>query len=186
MEEYSIDECFADLTGLRRVLRMNYTDIARRIKQDLDTELGFTFSAGLAPNKVVAKIASKWQKPSGFTAIQARDIHRYLASLAVEKVWGIGPQTAAYLQKQGIRTALQFARKSEQWVQSHLSKPFYEIWQEPNGRCILALETQPKTDYASVQKVKTFTPPSSDRAFVFAQLAKNIENACMKARRYRP
>src|SRR5712691_11040004 len=78
VEEYGIDECFADLTGLRRVLRMNYTDIARKIKHDLDTELGCTFAAGLAPNKVVAKIASKWQKPSGFTAIQARDLHLFL------------------------------------------------------------------------------------------------------------
>jgi len=55
VEEYSVDECFADLTGLRRALRMNYLDIARRIKSDLDKELGFTFSAGLGPNKVVAK-----------------------------------------------------------------------------------------------------------------------------------
>src|SRR5215475_12993556 len=67
VEEYSIDECFADITGLRRPLRMSYLKIAERIKRDLDAELGFTFSVGLAPNKVVAKIASKWQKPSGLT-----------------------------------------------------------------------------------------------------------------------
>src|SRR5438552_1874653 len=58
VEEYSIDECFADLTGLRRSLRMNYIEIAKSIKRDLDAELGFTFSVGLAPNKVVAKLAS--------------------------------------------------------------------------------------------------------------------------------
>ena len=63
VEEYSVDECFADVTGLRRPLRMSYIQIAERIKQYLDTELGFTFSVGLAPNKVVAKIASKWQSP---------------------------------------------------------------------------------------------------------------------------
>jgi DNA polymerase-4/DNA polymerase V len=51
VEEYSIDECFADLTGLRRPLRMSYIQIAEQIKKDLDTELGFTFSVGLAPNK---------------------------------------------------------------------------------------------------------------------------------------
>jgi DNA polymerase-4/DNA polymerase V len=54
VEEYSIDECFCDLTGLRRPLRMSYEQMAERIKQDLDTELGFTFSVGLAPNKVLA------------------------------------------------------------------------------------------------------------------------------------
>src|SRR5437667_7069089 len=63
VEEYSIDECFADLTGLRRPLRMSYLQIATRIQHELHTELGCTFSVGLAPNKVVAKIASRWRKP---------------------------------------------------------------------------------------------------------------------------
>jgi DNA polymerase-4/DNA polymerase V len=74
VEEYSIDEVFADLTGLRRPLRMSYEQMAAKIKHELDTELGFTFSVGLAPNKVLAKIASKWQKPSGFTAIPGHTI----------------------------------------------------------------------------------------------------------------
>src|SRR4051812_26108923 len=52
VEEYSIDECFADLTGLRRPLRMPYVEMAAKIKHDLDTELGFTFSVGLAPKEL--------------------------------------------------------------------------------------------------------------------------------------
>ncbi len=78
---------------------MSYLQIVERIKKELDTELGFTFSVGLAPNKVVAKIASKWQKPSGLTAIPGRELHRYLAKLPVENVWGIGPNTTALLQR---------------------------------------------------------------------------------------
>jgi DNA polymerase-4/DNA polymerase V len=166
------------------VLRLTYTEIALRIKRELDAELGFTFSAGLAPTKVLAKVASKWQKPSGFTAIQARTAHRFLAELAPEKIWGIGPQTAAYMAKLGLRTALEFAQRPDTWVRGHFSKPYVEIWQELNGRSVLAVETSFKTTYASIQKVKTFTPPSRDRAFVAAQLSRNIENACMKARRY--
>jgi nucleotidyltransferase/DNA polymerase involved in DNA repair len=67
VEEYSIDECFTELTGLRRPLRMSYEAMAARIKQDLERELGLTFSIGLAPTKVVAKIASRWYKPAGLT-----------------------------------------------------------------------------------------------------------------------
>jgi DNA polymerase-4/DNA polymerase V len=78
--------CFADLTGLRRPLRLSYEDIAAKLKQELDLELGFTFSVGLAPNKVVAKLASKWQKPSGLTVIPGRDIHRFLRILPVGTV----------------------------------------------------------------------------------------------------
>jgi DNA polymerase-4 len=85
VEEYSIDECFADLTGLRRPLRMSYEDMAHQIKNDLDAELGFTFSVGLGPNKVIAKIGSKWQKPSGLTVIPGRRIHIFLQDYPVEK-----------------------------------------------------------------------------------------------------
>jgi DNA polymerase IV len=184
VEEYSIDECFADLTGLRRPLRLSYEQMAAAIKHDLDTELGFTFSVGLAPNKVLAKLGSKWQKPSGLTAIPGREIHRFLEHLPVDKVWGIGPQTAALLAKHRIRTALAYARQPEAWVRRMMTKPFYEIWQELNGRLVMELALTPKASYQSIQKMKTFSPPSADRAFVFAQLSKNIENACIKARRY--
>jgi DNA polymerase-4 len=184
VEEYSIDELFADITGYRRAYRASYKQIAERIKHDLDRELGFTFSVGLAPNKVLAKVGSKWKKPSGLTAIAGRDIHVYLAQLPVEKVWGIGHNTTAFLAKHGIHTALQYAHASEQWVKANLTKPFYQIWQELNGQHVMKLDTKEKDSYASIQKMKTFRPPSSDAAFLFAQLSKNIENACIKARRY--
>lgn len=185
VEEYGIDECFADITGLRQVYRMSYEKIALEIKKAIDTELGFTFSVGLAPTKVLAKVASKWKKPSGFTPIPARTAHLFLKDLPVDKVWGIGPATSALLNKFGKRTALQFASESEQWVRYNFAKPYYEIWQELNGRPVYQLNLEAKTDYASIQKTKTFTPPSNDRDFVFSQLSKNIENALIKARRYR-
>ena len=185
VEEYGIDECFADLTGLRRPLRMNYIQMAERIQKELAVELGFTFSAGLGPNKIIAKLGSKWKKPSGLTIIPAKNIHFYLENLPVEKIWGIGGQTSAYLNKNKVFTALEFARLSEDWVRRKMTKPFYEIWQELNGRFVLPLETKEKDTYASIQKTKTFTPPSRDPLYVFSQLSKNVENACMKARRYR-
>ena len=155
------------------------------MKKALDAELGFTFSVGLAPNKVVAKMASKWAKPSGLTAIPGRELHHFLAKLPVEKVWGIGPHTTAFLQKHGIRTALEFAQRPEAWVKRSLSKPFLQIWQELNRQYIFELAIGEHDTYYTIQKVKTFTPASSDRAFVFAQLAKNMENACIKIRKYK-
>ncbi len=184
IEEYGIDECFADITGMRRVLRSSYSKIAQNIQDTLLKELGFTFSIGLGLNKVTSKIASKWKKPYGLTVIPKFNIAEYLRELPVEKIWGIGPNTSAFLNKQGIHTALEFARQSEGWILDHLTKPFLEIWQELNGKFVMPLVMTPKTSYATIQKTKTFTPPSNDPAFVFAQLSKNIENACIKARRY--
>jgi nucleotidyltransferase/DNA polymerase involved in DNA repair len=137
---------------------MNYITMPQKIKQELDSALGFTFSVGLAPNKVIAKLASKWKKPSGLTAIQARDIHLYLKDLPVEKVWGIGPQTSALLQKFGMRTALDCARRREEWVTKYLTKPEFEIWQELNGNSVKELQLKEKTTYATIPEGEDVHP----------------------------
>ena len=184
VEEYSIDECFADLTGMRRSLRMSYEAIAEAIKHDLDTELGMTFSVGLAPNKVLAKVGSKWKKPSGLTIIPANRIELYLRNLDIEKIWGIGRQTSAFLRQHQVFTALQYAQRPKEWIDAHMSKPYREIWQELRGDFVYPLNMEEKHEYQSISKTKTFTPPSNDKEFVFSQLSKNVENACIKARRH--
>ena len=184
VEEYSIDECFADLGGMRRVNRMGYPEIASTIKNDLERELGMTFSIGLSATKVLAKIGSKWKKPDGLTVIPLSDARQFLEKTLVEKILGVGPNTAAYLNKYGIRTAWEFSKKEEGWVREKLSKPFAEIWKELNGEVVNELNVEGRRTYQSIAKTKTFTPPSANPAFVFSQLSKNIENACIKLRRW--
>jgi len=185
VEEYSIDECFADLTGMRRTNRMSYPQTAEHIQRDLVNELGMTFSIGLSATKVLAKIGSKWKKPHGLTIIPLRDAEKYLANVATENVWGIGSNTSAYLRKFGVRTALDLARKDETWVRGRLSKPYIEIWSELNGEVRNELDIGGRKTYQSISKTKTFTPPSTDATFVYSQLSKNVENACIKARRWK-
>jgi DNA polymerase-4/DNA polymerase V len=185
VEEYSIDEAFVDLTGLRRSFHGPYGMIAKKMQDTIETELGITVSVGVSLSKVLAKVGSKYNKPHGLTIIPGRDIHIYLQKLPVEKIWGIGPNTAAFLRKFGIVTALQFARKDERFIQKHLSKPYLEVWHELNGRSVYPVVTESKSSYQSISKTKTFTPPSNNETFVFAQLSKNLENACIKARRYK-
>ncbi|HET9641442.1 MAG TPA: DNA polymerase IV [Candidatus Paceibacterota bacterium] len=184
VEEYSIDECFADLTGLRSRFHRPYPELAASIKADLDRELGMTFSVGVSATKTLSKIGSKWKKPSGLTVIPLRDAPLYLAKLAASAVWGIGPQTSALLASFGVRTALDFARKDEAWVRAHVAKPYVETWMELNGVVANELDLTGRQTYQSISKTKTFTPPSTDAAFVYAQLSKNVENACIKARRW--
>jgi DNA polymerase-4/DNA polymerase V len=155
------------------------------MQDTIQQELGLSVSVGVSLSKVLAKIGSKHRKPHGITMIPGREIHLFLEKLPVEKVWGIGPNTAAYLNKCGIVTALQFARKDENFVKKHLSKPYQEVWHELNGRSVYPVTTETKSSYQSISKAKTFTPASTDETFVFAQLAKNLENACIKARRYK-
>jgi DNA polymerase-4/DNA polymerase V len=112
VEEYSIDECFADITGLRRMHHKSYPAIAQAIQAELECELGMTFSIGLSATKTLAKIGSKWKKPCGFTAIPLRDKDAFLATLPVEKLWGIGPNTGALLRKYGVKATTKRKRKT--------------------------------------------------------------------------
>lgn len=184
VEEYGIDECFGELTGLRRKFHMSYEDIAQAIQKELTNELGITFGIGLAPTKVLAKVGSKYRKPNGFTAIPLSDREPYLTNTKIGSIWGIGPNTAAYLSQHGIVTALDFAQKSENWVQSMVNAPILAIWKELNGQVVHELVTESKETYQSIQKTRTFRPPSNDPGFLLAQLSKNVENACAKARRF--
>ncbi|MEI6650304.1 MAG: DNA polymerase IV [Candidatus Moraniibacteriota bacterium] len=184
VEEYGIDECFADITGWHRPLKTGYVGMAERIQEDLRRELGFTFSIGLASTKVLAKAGSKWKKPYGLTAIPNREIPTYLRKLPVGNVWGIGPCTTDTLVRLGIGTAFDLASSDDRRLDPFLSKPFREIRSELRGIPALPFDVGTRQTHYSVQKMKTFTPASNDPRFVFAQLAKNIESACMRARQY--
>jgi len=184
VEEYSIDEAFADITGLRRKYRDSYVGIAQSIKAGIKQELGIGITLGLSLTKVLAKVASKHEKPDGFTVIPGRAIPLFLRNLPVEKVWGIGHATAHYLSKLGVRTALEFARLPEAMVTRHFTKPGREIWTELRGESIYPVVLEEKSSYASISKTKTFAPPTTNREYLFAQLLRNVESACIKARRY--
>ncbi len=184
VEEYSIDEAFIDITGLRRLYHGSYEKIAHAIQETIEKELDITVSIGGSLSKVLSKVGSKHKKPRGITLIPGRDIHLYLKDLPVGNIWGIGPNTAALLQKLGINTALEFAKKDEDFIKRHLSKPYIEIWHELNGRSIYPVTREIKSSYQSISKAKTFTPPSKDETFIYAQLSKNLENACIKTRRH--
>ncbi len=184
VEEYGIDEAFVELTGLRQPMNMSYLQMAKKIKQEIQEELGIVVSIGLSSSKVLAKIGSKWDKPNGLTYIPGREINTFLAKTPIEKVWGIGPNTTGYMNQLGIYTALDFINRDQEYVERHFTRPHQDIWHELRGEKIYELVTEPKTSYASISKTRTFTPASSDRAFVYGQLLKNVENACIKARRH--
>lgn len=192
VEEYSVDEGFIDLTGLRPAYAKasagrrgnRYEMMARDLQQDIHRELGITVTVGLSVSKVLTKVASAKGKPAGFTRISVREIEDALRDVPVGDIWNIGPNTAALLKSHGMLTALQFANKPEEYVAKLLTKPGMEVWHELNGESVMPIETEAKAGYQSISKVKTFTPPSDDKAYVFAQLMKNVENACIKSRRY--
>ncbi|MBW8905338.1 MAG: DNA polymerase IV [Betaproteobacteria bacterium] len=101
VEPLSLDEAYLDVTENHwgEPLAMN---VALRIKQTIKDELQLTASAGVAPNKFLAKIASGWQKPDGLTVIAPERMESFLHKLPAEALWGVGPVTAKKLRAIGV------------------------------------------------------------------------------------
>lgn len=184
VEEYSIDECFADLTGLDKPLYMTHKEIAEQIKDEITTELGLSVSIGVAPTKVLAKVASKWQKPNGLTVITKETAKKFLEKVSIGSVWGIGKQTTEFLRNRGVETALAFLEKDIEWLRENLSSPYEALWLELGGVSVMKIDPNPKTVYSSVQKTRTFHPATNDKKFLLSQLSKHVEDACKKIRHY--
>lgn len=184
IEEYSVDEGFADLKGLRRPLKMGYKTIGKTIKDKIESSLGITVSVGISLTKSLAKLASGFDKPSGLTVIDGLSIEKFLKNILLNDVWGIGPQTTAYLNKLNIKTALDFANKPESYIKEKLTKPHLEIWHELRGRLVYKINTKGKNSFKGITKSQTFYPPTSDEHILWARLCRHIESAFKKARRF--
>jgi len=103
VEPLSIDEAFLDVTGSIRLFGQP-EDIAKKIKQIIFSEIGLTISAGIAPSKFVAKIASDIDKPDGLTVVWADDVRYFLDPLPVKKMWGVGKVSQQILSQLNIQT----------------------------------------------------------------------------------
>ena len=101
VEPLSLDEAYLDVTENSWGERLA-TPVARRLKQQIHAETGLTASAGVAPNKFIAKIASAWRKPDGLTVVPTERVETFLQQLPVDALWGVGPVTARKLRGAGI------------------------------------------------------------------------------------
>src|SRR5437763_8681064 len=103
IEPLSLDEAYLDVTENKRDLR-TATLVARTIREEIRQELNLTASAGVAPNKFLAKLASDWRKPDGLFVIQPEDVDEFLLPLPVERLPGVGKVTGEKLETLGVNT----------------------------------------------------------------------------------
>src|SRR5262252_9267693 len=101
VEPLSLDEAYLDVTENAWGEAFG-TAVAKRLKQRIREDTGLTASAGVAPNKFLAKIASGWKKPDGLTVISPDRVEPFLKQLDVDALWGVGPVTARKLRSRGI------------------------------------------------------------------------------------
>ena len=166
VEEASIDEAYFDLSFAGSYERA--AEICRQIKAEIKTREDLTASIGLGPNKLVAKIASDFQKPDGLTVVTAEEAENFLAPLPVRKIPGIGPKTEKSLARLGIKVVQDLKRFSALELQERFGKWGPELYERIRGRHESPLVTawEPK----SVGEQETFGTDTLDLNFIFTRL----------------
>lgn len=172
IEPISLDEAFLDVTQNKTGQTMA-VEIAREIKQKIRERLQLTASAGVSYCKFLAKIASDWHKPDGLTVVHPDRALDFIASLRVEKIWGVGEKTAEKLHTMGIFTGSDLRRCSERRLTQEFGKMglvFYNFARGIDQRPVVA-----EWERKSVSCEHTFETDISSPAAVTIQLYHIVE-----------
>lgn len=132
IERYSIDECFLDLTGYIPKTR-KLIDVAYEISKRVREELGFTVNIGVAPNKLLAKMASDFEKPNKVHTLYKEEIETKMWQLPVAELFMVGRRSLPKFQKMGIKTIGDLAKSEEKLLIKNFGKYGKMIWEYSNG-----------------------------------------------------
>ena len=113
VEPLSLDEAYIDVSECEQH-KGSATLIAQAIREKVFSELGITVSAGVAPNKFLAKVASDWEKPNGLTVIRPNEVEAFVKALPIKRLFGVGKVTAAKIEAMGVTNCEQLRQLSEQ------------------------------------------------------------------------
>ncbi len=122
MENRGVDEVYIDFTGVIGGQAEGGRALALQLQRAILEATGLTCSVGVAPNKLLAKMASEFDKPNGVSILYSADLQRIIWPLAVRKINGIGPKAEAKLHQMGIKTIGQLAARSESALTLHFGK----------------------------------------------------------------
>ena len=146
VEDRGVDEIYIDFTDVPGGQRQGGRALARLIQKSITDATGLTCSIGVAPNKLLAKMASELNKPNGISILQAEDLAEKIWPLACRKINGIGPKADAKLQAHGIHTIGELAAREPQWLIEHFGKS-YGAWLHAASHGIddrpLVIESEP-------------------------------------------
>ena len=143
VEQYSIDEAFLDMTGTEALFGPPLT-VAHTIRRRVKRELGFTVNVGIAPNRLLAKMASDFEKPDRVHTLYKYEIETKMWPLSVGDLFGVGPSAAKKLNSFGICTIGDFARLDRETATRMFGSRGETLWNYANGR-----ETDPVTKQGS-------------------------------------
>ena len=190
IEQTGIDEAFLDFSGTE-LIYPDLVEIAKKIKEDVEREVGITASIGIAGTKVCAKVASDFQKPDGLTYVELGREKEFLAPLPLTDLPGVNNKTSqkiltilidSNIVKENKEIAIgDFASLPRDFVEENLGKVGLSLWQAANG--IDNLWFSPRAEVKSVSRSETFAKNSSDPKFILAMLQYLTEKVGEEMRR---
>jgi len=153
VEPVSIDEAFLDVTGSTRIFGQP-ENIAKMIKKTICTQTGLTVSAGVAPSKFVAKIASDIDKPDGLIVVPRSGVREFLDPLPVKKMWGVGKMTQVTLRRLNIRSFRELRQTPVTFLEKKFGKQGVNMHQLAMG--VDERDVIPEHDVKSIGHEQTF------------------------------
>jgi DNA polymerase-4 len=151
IEPLSLDEAYLDVTFNKQGLA-SATEVAQAIRAEIRAETGLTASAGVAPNKFLAKIASDWNKPDGLFVVKPARVQAFLRELPVRKVPGVGKVTQARLEELGIHTVGELGQHTAAELELHFGRYGYRLYELARG-----IDERPVEPDQAVQQVSAET-----------------------------
>lgn len=184
VEIYSIDEAFVDLTGLERLYKKNYLEIAQMIRQEVLNKVDVPVSIGVSSSKSLAKLASDKAKKNGegVFLVGSRKIIPLLEKTSIDEIWGIGKNISSLLRKNGILTAYELVQQDDIWLNKQIGIRGLEMKHELLGEMVSPVSNDEKLP-KSIQKTSALAKFSSDKNYLKNSLNYHIHRACVKLRK---
>lgn len=184
VEIYSIDEAFVELTGLERLYKKNYLEIAQMIRQEVLDKVDIPVSIGVSSSKSLAKLASDKAKKAdeGVFLVGSRKIIPLLEKTSIDEIWGIGKNLSIMLRKHGILTAYELISQDDLWLNKQIGIHGLEMKHELLGEMISPVSNEIKLP-KSIQKTSALAKFSSDKNYLKNSLNYHIHRACVKLRK---
>ena len=184
VEVYSVDEAFVDLTGLERLYKKNYYEIAQFIRQEIKDKVDIPVSIGISSSKTLAKLASDKAKnlEDGVFLIGSRKIQPELLKTSIDEIWGIGRNLSALFRKNGILTAYELVQQNDLWLNKQIGIRGLEMKHELLGEMISPVDDCVKLP-KSIQKTSALAKFTSDKEYLKNSLNYHIHRACVKLRK---
>ncbi len=155
MENRGVDEVYIDFTHVPGGQREGGRVLARLIQKAIFDDTGLTCSVGVAPNKLLAKMASEFNKPNGISIVQPEDLQRLIWPLPCRKINGIGPKAEVKLAAQGIHTIGELAQRDRVWLMQHFGKS-YGAWLHDAAHGIDDRPVETESEPVSLSRETTF------------------------------